>query len=125
MWPASPASAACRGTRAYCASKAAAIAYCESLRGECRPFGVRVVTLVPGYVDTPLTRGNPYPMPFLMPAAGFADAAFAAVSAGRSYRVIPWPMAVVAKLLRVLPNGLFDRVVAGRARKPRHTEAGR
>jgi short-subunit dehydrogenase len=110
------------GHAAYCASKAAAIAYCESLRGECRPFGVRVVTLVPGYIDTPLTRGNPYPMPFLMPAAAFADAAFAAVSAGRSYRVIPWPMALVAKLLRVLPNGLFDRVLAGRARKPRRSE---
>jgi len=55
------------GHAAYCASKAAVIAYCESLRGECRPFGVRVVTLLPGYVDTPLTRGNPYSMPFLMP----------------------------------------------------------
>jgi len=113
------------GHAAYCASKAAAIAYCESLRGECRPFGVRVVTLVPGYVDTPLTRANPYPMPFLMPAAGFADAAFAAVSAGRSYRVIPWQMAVVAKLLRALPNAWFDRVVAGRARKPRRAEGAR
>ena len=61
------------GHAAYCASKAAAIAYCESLRGECRPFGVSVVTLVPGYIDTPLTRGNPYPMPFLMPAAAFAE----------------------------------------------------
>jgi hypothetical protein len=113
------------GHAAYCASKAAAIAYCESLRGECRPFGVRVVTLVPGYIDTPLTRDNPYPMPFLMAADAFADAAFAAVSAGRSYRVIPWPMAVVAKLLRVLPNGLFDRALAGRARKPRRSEAAR
>jgi NAD(P)-dependent dehydrogenase (short-subunit alcohol dehydrogenase family) len=113
------------GHAAYCASKAAAIAYCESLRGECRPFGVRVVTLVPGYVDTPLTRRNPYPMPFLMPAAAFADAAFATVSAGRSYRVIPWQMAVVAKLLRVLPNGWFDRLLAGRARKPRHKQAAR
>jgi short-subunit dehydrogenase len=107
------------GHAAYCASKAAAISYCESLRIECRPFGVKVVTLLPGYIDTPLTRGNPYPMPFLMAADGFADAAFAAVSAGSSYRVIPWQMAVVAKLLRVLPNAWFDRLLAGRARKPR------
>jgi len=113
------------GHAAYCASKAAAIAYCESLRGECRPFGVRVVTLVPGYVDTPLTRGNPYPMPFLMSADAFADAAFAAVTAGASYRVIPWPMAVVAKLLRLLPNVFFDRVLAGRPRKPRRSDAAR
>ena len=47
---------------AYCASKSAVVAYCESLRGECRPFGVSVVTLLPGYIDTPLTRGNRYSM---------------------------------------------------------------
>jgi short-subunit dehydrogenase len=111
------------GHAAYCASKAAAIAYCESLRGECRPFGVRVVTLVPGYIDTPLTRDNPYSMPFLMPADQFADAAFHTITAGRSYRVIPWQMGVVAKLLRALPNAWFDRLLAGRARKPRRPDA--
>ena len=113
------------GHAAYCASKAAAIAYCESLRGECRGSGVRVVTLVPGYIDTPLTRGNPYPMPFLMSAEAFADAAFLALRAGTSYRVIPWQMALVAKLLRVLPNGVFDRAFAGRPRKPRRGGAAR
>jgi short-subunit dehydrogenase len=109
------------GHAAYCASKAAAIAYCESLRGECRPFGVRVVTIVPGYIDTPLTRGNPYPMPFLMPAERFAAGAMDAIVAGRSYRVIPWQMGVVSKLLRLLPNAVFDRLLAGRARKPRRS----
>ena len=113
------------GHAAYCASKAATIAYCESLRGECRPFGVRVVTLVPGYIDTPLTRGNPYPMPFLMPPHRFAGAAFAAVTTGASYRVIPWQMGMVAKLLRMLPNALFDRVMAGRPRKPRRADLAR
>jgi hypothetical protein len=80
---------------------------------------VRVVTLLPGYIATPLTAGNPYPMPFLMPAAVFAEKAFATITAGTSYRVIPWQMGVVAKLLRLLPNPLFDRVLAGRGRKPR------
>jgi short-subunit dehydrogenase len=107
------------GHGAYCASKAAVVAYCESLRGECRGQGVRVVTLLPGYIATPLTAGNPYPMPFLMPAAAFADRAFDAIAAGASYRVIPWQMGVVVKLLRLLPNPLFDRVLAGRGRKPR------
>jgi len=107
------------GHGAYCASKAAVVAYCESLRGECRDQGVRVVTLLPGYIATPLTAGNPYPMPFLMPAADFADKAFATIRAGSSYRVIPWQMGVVAKLLRLLPNPLFDRALAGRGRKPR------
>lgn len=107
------------GHGAYCASKAALISYCESLRGELRSSGVKVVTICPGYVDTPLTRKNRYAMPFLLPAGAFADKAFAAIQAGHSYRVIPWQMGVVAKLLRLLPNALFDRAFAGRARKPR------
>ena len=110
------------GHGAYCASKAAAISYCESLRGELRASGVRVVTICPGYVDTPLTRENRYAMPFLMRAEDFADQAFKAIEAGVSYRVIPWQMGVVAKLLRVLPNALFDRVLAGRPRKHRQGE---
>ena len=110
------------GHGAYCSSKAAVISYCETLRGELRPSGVRVVTIVPGYIDTPLTRGNRYGMPFLLHADDFADRAFGAIAAGVSYRVIPWPMGLVARLLRLLPNALFDRVVAGRARKRRQGE---
>jgi len=110
------------GHGAYCASKSGVVAYCESLRGECRPDGVRVVTLLPGYIATPLTARNPYSMPFLMPPADFAEQAFRAIQAGASYRVIPWQMGVVAKLLRLLPNALFDRAMAGRGRKKRQGE---
>jgi short-subunit dehydrogenase len=110
------------GHGAYCASKAAVISYCESLRGEMRPHGVRVVTISPGYIDTPLTRQNRYGMPFLMQAEDFADRAYRAIAAGVSYRVIPWQMGVVAKLLRMLPNALFDKVLAGRPRKRRQGE---
>ncbi len=109
------------GHGAYCFSKAGVVAYCESLRGECRGSGVRVVTLLPGYIATPLTARNPYPMPFLMPAEDFAEQAFRAIEAGTSYRVIPWQMGIVAKLLRLLPNALYDRVMAGRGRKPRRS----
>jgi short-subunit dehydrogenase len=107
------------GHGAYCASKAGVIAYCESLRGELRATGVRVVTLCPGYIDTPLTQKNAYRMPFLMHPDDFAAAAFKAIEAGSSYRVIPWQMAWVARLLRALPNAVFDRAVAGRPRKNR------
>lgn len=110
------------GHGAYCASKAAVVAYCESLRGECRPSGVKVVTLLPGYIDTPLTRGNRYSMPFLMPVDDFADRAVRAIRAQVSYRVIPWQMGVLAKLLRLLPNWLYDRALAGRPRKKRASE---
>ncbi|MES2361455.1 MAG: SDR family oxidoreductase [Pseudomonadota bacterium] len=107
------------GHGAYCASKAAVIAYCESLRGELKSAGVRVVTICPGYIDTPLTQQNSYSMPFLMKPQAFAEQAFASIEAGSSYRVIPWQMGVVAKLLRLLPNAVYDKALSGRARKKR------
>jgi short-subunit dehydrogenase len=110
------------GHAAYCASKAAVIACCESLRGELRPQGVQVSTLAPGYVATPLTSRNRYPMPFLMSADDFARQALRAIEAGVSYCVIPWPMGLVAKLLRALPDAVLDRLLRGQPRKHRHTE---
>lgn len=107
------------GHAAYCASKAAVISYCEALRGELRGTGVQVITIAPGYVDTPLTRKNRYPMPFLMSASTFADQAYQAITAGDSYRVIPWQMGVVSKLMRLIPNTLWDRILARQPRKHR------
>jgi short-subunit dehydrogenase len=110
------------GHAAYCASKAAVMGLCESLRGELKPHGVQVTTIAPGYVATPLTARNRYGMPFLMQPEDFARQALRAIDAGVSYRVIPWPMGVVAKVLRILPDALFDRLLRGRPRKHRHTE---
>ncbi len=107
------------GAGAYCASKAALINYCESLRVELHGSGVRVVTIAPGFIDTPMTAVNPYPMPFLMDVGRFAREAADAMLDGVSYRVIPWQMAWLARLLRILPNAIFDRAVYKRARKPR------
>lgn len=111
------------GHGAYCASKAGVVAYCESLRGELHNSGVKVVTLCPGYIDTPLTQGNRYGMPFLMKAEDFAAQALRTIEAGTSYRVIPWQMGVVAKIMRMLPNAVLDRAVQGRERKKRSGEA--
>jgi short-subunit dehydrogenase len=111
------------GHGAYCASKAGVVAYCESLRGELFNTGVKVVTLCPGYIDTPLTQGNRYGMPFLMKAEDFAAQALRVIEAGSSYRVIPWQMGVVAKIMRMLPNAVLDRAVQGRERKKRSGEA--
>jgi hypothetical protein len=112
------------GSEAYCASKAAVIRYAESLRVSLRASGVRVVTISPGFIRTPMTAGNPYPMPFLMPADDFARDAAGAILRGASYTVIPWQMAWVEALLHALPNWVFDRVMAKRARKPRVGQAG-
>lgn len=107
------------GSEAYCASKAAVHRYCESLRVELRKTGVKVVTIAPGFVRTPLTAKNPYRMPFLMTPEDFARQAADAIVAGVSYRVIPWQMGLVARALRLLPNALFDRAFGNRPYKPR------
>lgn len=107
------------GHGAYCASKAGVISYLEALRGELKDAGVSVVTICPGYIDTPMTRKNRYAMPFLMQPQEFSDRAFDAIANQVSYCVIPWQMGWVAKLLRVIPNGIFDKLLSGRPRKHR------
>ena len=110
------------GSGAYSASKAAVAVYLESLRLEMRPHGVSVVTIAPGFIDTDMTRINPYHMPFLMPADRFARAAVDAIVARRRRVVIPWQMGWVARLLRILPCWLYDLAFTGAGRKPRQAE---
>lgn len=107
------------GAGAYCASKAATITYLEALRVELRGSGVKVVTIAPGYIATPMTAANSYPMPFLMPADQAATRFARAIGRGASYTVIPWQMGVVAKLMRLLPNPVFDALFARAGRKAR------
>jgi short-subunit dehydrogenase len=112
------------GSGAYCASKSAAITYLESLRVEMRGTGLSVVTVCPGYVRTAMTARNPYAMPFILEPDDAARRIARAIDARRRRVVIPWPMAIVAKLLRLLPGSLHDRVFAGAKRKPGRRELG-
>lgn len=107
------------GAGAYCASKAAAMRYLEGLRVELRGSGVRVTTIAPGYIATPMTSRNPYPMPFIIAADDAARRFARAIAAGSSYAVIPWQMAIVARVLALIPDALYDRIAAKAGRKPR------
>ncbi|MEJ2767385.1 SDR family oxidoreductase [Mycetohabitans sp. B46] len=107
------------GAGAYSASKAAALKYLEALRVEMRPAGVAVVTIAPGYIRTPMTDGNPYPMPFLMDPDRFAANAAAAIAAKKRFAIFPRPMRVAAALLHVLPRWLYDFALERAPRKPR------
>ena len=111
------------GHAAYSASKAAAISYCESLRAELRSSGVAVISVLPGYVDTPLTRNNPYPMPFLLSPDEFASRAYRVIEKNRRYAVIPWQMGIVSRIMRLMPAWLWDKSTAGKVRKPRYIES--
>jgi NAD(P)-dependent dehydrogenase (short-subunit alcohol dehydrogenase family) len=109
------------GAGAYSASKAAAIAYLESLRVELRGSGVKVVTLAPGYIATPMTAKNPYPMPFLMPVDKAVASMARHIDRGSRFAVMPWQMGVVAAVMKWLPRPLYDRLFARAGRKPRGT----
>jgi len=107
------------GAGAYSASKSAVATYCESLRLELAADGIRVVTIAPGYIRTPMTAANPYGMPFLTDADVFARRAARAIGKGVSYTIIPWQMGLVARVMALLPNWLYDRAARNAPRKPR------
>lgn len=107
------------GAGAYSASKAAAITYLEALRVELRPSGVKVVTVCPGYVATPMTAVNRYRMPFILPADVAARRIARVIDQGRRYAVVPWQMALVARAMKLLPNPIYDRLFKRAGRKPR------
>ncbi len=107
------------GGGAYSASKAAAIRYCESLRVELRPTGVSVVTICPGYIRTPMTAVNKFKMPFLIDVDQAVIRFAQAIETKKSFTVIPWTMGIAARLLRITPNWLYDRVFQRMPRKPR------
>src|SRR6185503_18274118 len=101
------------------ASKAAAVRYLEALRGELYGTGVGVTTICPGYVASAMTADNPYRMPFIITADDAARRIARVIEDRRSYAVIPWKMAIVARLLAILPNAVFDRLAQRAGRKPR------
>jgi short-subunit dehydrogenase len=110
------------GNGAYCASKAAAITWLESLRTELYGSGVAVVCVCPGYIDTPMTRVNRYRMPFLLPPDEAARRIARVIAVRRRLAVIPWQMAAVSVLLRAMPGWLYDRLAARAPRKPRDVQ---
>jgi short-subunit dehydrogenase len=112
------------GSGAYSASKAAAISYMESLRVEMYGSGVKVVTLCPGYIRTPMTDINSYPMPFMLEADEAARRMARVIARGESLAVVPWQMGVVGWLMRRLPNWLYDRLFARAPHKSRNVKLG-
>ena len=109
------------GAGAYSASKAALISYLESLRIEMRSSGVKVVTVCPGYIRTPMTAINPYPMPFMLEVDEAARRIARVIEQGKSFAVVPWQMAIVGRMLKLLPDWLYDALFARAPHKPRKT----
>lgn len=109
------------GQAAYCASKSAVITLMESLWAELRHTGIAVTTINPGWVHTPLTASNRYPMPFLLQPEAFATLAIQAIAKKPRLRTLPWPMGVVSWMLRRLPASWLANATANRPRKLRES----
>ncbi len=105
------------GSAGYCASKAAVIAMMESLRIELVSKGIAVSTICPGFVKTPLTERNRFPMPFLLERDDAARRMHRAIRGRRSEYAFPWPLATTVRLGRYVPNWMYDRLLRGQRAK--------
>jgi short-subunit dehydrogenase len=98
------------GSAAYCGSKAAVRIWGEGLRERLAPAGVSVSVVCPGFVDTPLTRRNPFPMPLLMPAEPAAELIKARLARGQGRIAFPGLLYAGARLAGLLPAGVQQRL---------------
>ena len=95
------------GAAAYGATKAALINMCEALKPELEQAGIKLTLINPGFVDTPLTAKNDFPMPFLMSAEGAASCIARGLETGAFEITFPRRFAFLMKVLRLLPHPLF------------------
>ena len=109
------------GAAAYAASKAGVAVYLESLGLELRQRGIAVTCIAPGFIATPMTADNPFPMPWLLPVEKAAAKMRRAIDRRRHFYVLPWQMRVASVVLRALPSGLYQRIwpaaLASKARR--------
>ena len=105
------------GAPAYCASKAWVRVWGEALRGDLAPAGVGVSVICPGYVDTPMTRANDFPMPMLMTAERAARIVMRGLARNRARIAFPWPVYVAVRLLAALPPSLVEPLLRNAPRK--------
>lgn len=102
------------GESAYCASKAAVIAYMDGLRIHLRGTGVAATTICPGFVQTPMTaKTDPVHMPQLMDAPTAARRMIRAILAGKKVYNFPWRLTMLVKLSRWLPDRVLNWAMGG------------
>ncbi|MBI1275231.1 SDR family NAD(P)-dependent oxidoreductase [bacterium] len=97
---------------AYSTSKVAARAYGEALAPMLAKHGITVTTVCPGFIKTPMTDVNPFPMPFLMSAEKAAGYMLPRILNGNRLIAFPLPMALAARILALLPRAIGDRLIA-------------
>lgn len=94
------------GAPAYCATKAAADAWTVATAAVAARDGMRMTSVCPGYIRTPMTAGNRFPMPGLMDAERAAAIILRGIARGRQRVVFPWWMGLAARVVGLLPPRL-------------------
>lgn len=92
----------------YCSSKSAATTLLESVRVELKPFNIKVLTVKPGFVKTPMTDKNEFYMPFMMNAEKAAKIILTGIKKEKKIIQFPLPVVISSQILKILPNFLFD-----------------
>ena len=77
--------------------------YGEALRGELAPHGVAVNVICPGFIKTPMTDANQFPMPFIMPADRAARIIQKGLARNRARIAFPWRLYALVRLAAALP----------------------
>ncbi len=98
---------------AYAPSKAAIISLAEVLRLELGRKGLTVSLVNPGFVDTPMTEVNTFPMPYIVDADDAAERILRGLKRGKFEIAFPWQLVAMLKMLRIMPNAIFLKL-AGR-----------
>jgi len=104
---------------AYSASKAALTALTESMRIDLKPYSIDVSVIHPGWIDTPLTRRNAYPMPFKLSLDEGVDRIVNAIEQKKDWVSFPWPLVLAVNLLKIFPAWLYDSLIGKRKNKKR------
>lgn len=94
----------------YCASKAAATLFLESQRISLKKHGIKVITVKPGFVRTPMTEKNKFAMPFLMNVDRAATIIIKGIKKGKKIIQFPWQTVLGAKFLKILPDAVFEYI---------------
>lgn len=106
------------GSAAYSASKAAVVIFMEGLQVDLRGTGVNVLTVLPGFVATPMTAPNRFRMPFLLQADEAAEVIASAIDRNRAGRLaFPWQTQILMGALKRLPDSTFQWLMAKMAPK--------
>jgi len=99
------------GASAYSASKAAVLKLCESYALDFPKLGIDVSAIAPGFIDTPLTRKNDHPMPFLMPVEKAGKLIMRAIEKKKVYYIFPWQMKCVILIIEKMPRFLYRKIM--------------